>query len=163
MTHWMGLVLSVAQPGKPQRVEFVHDLGEGSFFEGIELVKAYGKPVGDAFGTHAEIWACSPTLCLRWYPTFSEDLKGLQALLSEHFQGGCRVIPVVRRYFAEGVAGQWVMVDGATYHRILWSFGEHEGARVAVWDVPAEAAMLGEAVYWLDDDADDAAHPAAGS
>lgn len=61
------------------------------------------------------------------------------------------MMPVVNRYFRRVAGGHWQQIDAHTYHRRRWSFGPfQEGEALARVYVPAECAMKGEAVYWIE-------------
>jgi hypothetical protein len=76
---WIGLV----RQEDTGEVIFRFDFPDEEYADGMKLCVAYGKPIGSAFNTTVEIWICTPTACIRWFP-FMGVVANLQALLKEH-------------------------------------------------------------------------------
>lgn len=62
--YWFGLVRNI-HTGK---VIFRYLFPDRLYADGIKLCMAYGLPIGDAFGTHVEVWLCAERGCVRFYP-----------------------------------------------------------------------------------------------
>jgi hypothetical protein len=76
---WFGMV----RKEDTGEVLFRYLFEESAYADGLKLCQAYGKPLGSAFNTNVEIWLCTPTACIRWYP-FVGNVAAFQALIKEH-------------------------------------------------------------------------------